>query len=119
VFEGKLSGMWTRNVGQRMPYQQHRHDGVIKPGEQFDPAGKAAPKLHELLERKGFSFQLGPDYCSFGRDEDWQDKPIGSRPLISVYQSGTWDGIPVPGYPMKPETELTDYLNSLPDVPLP
>ena len=45
-----------------MKYNQHRHDGVLKPGDQSDPIGKAAPDLHELLERKGFSFHVGADY---------------------------------------------------------
>jgi len=99
-----------------MRYDQHRHDG-IKPGEQFDPMGRAEPELHELLERKGFSFQVGSDYYCFGKDEDWQDMLLGERPLICVYKNGTWDGRPIPGYPMKPETELKDYLGSLPDIP--
>ena len=97
-----------------MKYDGHRHDGILKPGEQFDPMGKATPELHELLERKGFSFQVGAGYYCFGKDDDVTHP--AERPLISVYQSGTWDGRSVPGYPMKPETELKDYLESLPDV---
>jgi hypothetical protein len=99
-----------------MKYNEHRHDAILKPGEQFDPSGKAAPELHELLERKGFIFQTGSDYYLYGKDEDWQHKPFGERPLISAYESGTWDGRPVPGYPMKAGTDLKDYLDSLPDV---
>ena len=97
-----------------MKYDGHRHSGILKPGEQFDPTGKATPELHELLERKGFSFQSGADYYCFGKDDDV--KRPAERPLISVYHSGTWDGMSVPGYPMKPGTELKDYLESLPDV---
>jgi hypothetical protein len=68
-----------------MKYDQHKHDGVIKPGERFDPMGQAAPELHKLLERKGFAFQPLADYYCFGKDSDWQDKPIevavgGARP---------------------------------------
>jgi hypothetical protein len=100
---------------QTVKYDGHRHDGILKPGEQFDPMGEAPPELREVLNRKGFSFQLGPDYYSFGKDDDWIHDPA-ERPLISVYSSGTWDGRPVPGYPMKPGTELKDYLESLPDV---
>jgi hypothetical protein len=99
-----------------MKYDEHRHNGILKPGEQFDPRGSAEPELHELLERKGFIFQIGSDYYCFGKDEDWQDKPLGERPLICVYKSGTWDGKPIQGYPMKPDAELKDYLESLPDV---
>jgi hypothetical protein len=98
-----------------MKYDGHRHDGILKPGEQFDPMGKTTLELHELLERKGFSFQIGPDYYCFGKDDDWKHDPA-ERPLICVYRSGTWDGRSVPGYLMKPGTELRDYLESLPDV---
>jgi hypothetical protein len=90
---------------------------MVKPGENYDPRGKAEPELHELLERKGFKFLIGPDdYYRFGKDDDWEHKPPAERPLISVYGIGTWDGRPVPGYPMQPGTELKDYLESLPDV---
>ena len=99
-----------------MKYDEHRHDGILKPGEHFDPKGEATPELHEVLERKGFSFQIGGDYYCFGKDDDWEHNNPSERPLISVYKSGTWDGRPVPGYPMKPGTELKDYLQSLPDV---
>lgn len=77
--------------------------------------GKTTPELHALLERKGFSFQTGADYYCFGKDDDWQHNPA-QRPLICVYKSGTWDGRPVPGYPMKTGNELKDYLESLSDV---
>jgi hypothetical protein len=99
-----------------MKYDGHRHDGITKPGEHFDPMGPAATELHELLERKGFSFQIGPDYYCFGKDDEWQQHNPLERPLICVYKSGTWDGRPVPGYPMQPDTELKDYLDSLLDV---
>ena len=99
-----------------MKYNQHRHDGLLKPDEHFDPMGMAAPDLHELLERKGFIFQMGSDYYSFGKDDDWQNKPIGERPLICTYQSGTWDGRPIPGQPIKPGIGLREYLDLLPDV---
>ena len=48
--------------------------------------GKAAPELHELLERKGFKFLVGPadDFYRFGKDDDWPD-PY-KQPLISVYK---------------------------------
>jgi hypothetical protein len=99
-----------------MKYAQHRHDGIIKPGEHIDPSVKAAPQLHDLLERKGFSFQVGPDYYCFGKDAEWESrKNLLERPLISVYKSGGWDGRPVPGYPMKPDTELKEYSESLPE----
>jgi len=99
-----------------MEYRQHRHDGVLKPGEDFDPRGQAGPRLHELLERKGFKFQPGSDYYCLGEDIDWYGKDLSQRPLICVYRSGTWDGRPVLGYPMKVDAELSDYLDSLPDV---
>jgi hypothetical protein len=99
-----------------MKYDEHRHDGTTEPGEHFDSMGQAAPGLHELLKVKGFDFEVGADYYSFGKDEDWQQHNPLERPLICVYKSGTWDGRPVPGYPMKPNTELKDYLDSLPDV---
>jgi hypothetical protein len=100
-----------------MKYDQHRHDGITKPGEHFDPLVQAAPELHELLERKGFSFQgVGSVYYCFGRDAEWESHNNQlERPMISVYQSGSWDGRPVPGYPMKPDTELKQYLESLPE----
>jgi hypothetical protein len=96
-------------------YDAHRHDGISKPGEHIDPMGEATPELHELLNRKGFSFQIGPDCYIFGEDDDWIHNPA-DRPLISVYKSGTWDGRPVSGYPMKTGTELKEYLESLPDA---
>jgi len=99
-----------------MKYSEHRHDGILKPGERFDPSGKAAPDIHQLLEHKGFTFQIGADYYCYGKDEDWQDKPLGERPLINVYESGTWDGRPVPGFPMKAEADVKDYLDSLPEM---
>jgi hypothetical protein len=99
-----------------MEYQQHRHDGVVKQGEHIDPSMQAPSELHELLERKGFAFQAASDYYCYGKDEEWQDKPFGTRPLISAYRSGTWDGKPVEGFPMMPAMSLRDYLESLPDV---
>ena len=99
-----------------MKYSEHRHDGSLKPGELFDHRRKAASELHELLERKDFVFQHLSDYYCYGKDEDWQNKPLGERPLITVYESGTWDGRPVPGYPMKAGADLKDYLDSLPDA---
>lgn len=96
-------------------YSQHRHDRVLGMGEHSDPCGKAETALDDLLERKGFFFQLGSDYYCYGRDEQWLDKQIETRPLICIYESGTWDGKPVEGYPMRADVELVDYLNSLPD----
>ena len=99
-----------------MEYKQHKHEGFLKPGEHFDPRGQAAPKLHELLWRKGFKFQPGSDYYCFGEDVDWYGKDLSERPLICVYRSGTWDGRSVLGYPMRADIELKDYLDSLSDV---
>ncbi len=99
-----------------MKYNQHNHDAAPKPGEQFVRRAKAAPELHELLERKGFRFQDGPadDFYRFGKDDDWPDPH--KQPLISVYKDDSWDGRSVPDYPMKSGSELKDYLDSLPDV---
>lgn len=36
----------------------HGHDGIVKPGENYDARGKAEPELHEQLERKGFKFLI-------------------------------------------------------------
>ena len=61
-----------------------RHYGVLKPGQQFVRRGKTAPELHQLLERKGFKFQIAPnDYYRFGKDDDWPDPD--KQPLICVY----------------------------------
>jgi hypothetical protein len=97
-------------------YKEHRHDGGPKPGERFVPRVKAAPALHELLERKGFKFLEGSadNFYRFGKDDDWPD-PY-KQPLISVYEDDSWDGRPMPDYPMQPDTELNDYLESFPDV---
>ncbi len=101
-----------------MKYKEHRHDGIPKPGEHFVPRVKAAPELHELLERKGFKFLEGPadNFYRFGKDDDWPD-PY-KQPLISVYKDDSWDGRSIPDYPIKPGSELKDYLESLPAFPL-
>ncbi len=41
-----------------MKYDGHRHDGILKPGEQFDPMGKATPELHELLDARDSASKL-------------------------------------------------------------
>ena len=76
--------------------------------------GKAAPEPHELLESKGFKFLVGPadDFYRFVKDDDWPD-PY-KQLLISVYKDDSWDGRPVPDYPMKSGSELKAYLDSLP-----
>ncbi len=84
-----------------MKYEEHRHDRTLEPCERLDPMREAPPQFHELLERKGFSFQTGSDYYCFAKDQDSEYDPIERR-LICVYKSGTWDGKPVSGHPMSP-----------------
>jgi hypothetical protein len=112
-----LSRSVTILSGLHMKYIQHNDARVLKPGEQFVARGRAAPDLHALLERKGFKFLAGPadDYYRHGTDDEWSD-PY-KQPLICVYpEADSWGGRPFPDHPIKPNVELKDYLDSLPDA---
>jgi hypothetical protein len=109
---GKLLNLFPLRETSRTPsvpeYNSDRNPSHLISKIQVDPMGKAAPELHELLERKGCSFVAAPDYYCFGKDDEWKDKLLGERPLMCVYNTGTWKASS--WLYNAPETELEHFV---------
>jgi hypothetical protein len=79
---------------------------------------QAKGELEALLNRKGYFFVIGPDVYYYGADRKWEELPgwLSGPPHIYLYESGSWDGRAIPGYPdFVQGAELEPYLTSLAD----